>query len=69
MVALVSFQTDFELTITGGVWSKYTFWDQMKIQHGQIKYIAFLDFNSNTIFQLKYTAIFDFNTIQIHHHF
>ena len=31
------------------VGSKYTFWDQVQIQLSQIKYIAFLDFNRNTL--------------------
>ena len=37
------------------------------------KYIAFIDFNSNTItnfqFKYKHTAIFYSNTIQVHWHF
>ena len=37
------------------VGSKYAFRDQ--IQLGQIKYVAFLDFNSNKMFQLKYNCI------------
>ena len=40
------------------VGSKYICYDQLQIQLGQIKYIAFPDFNSNTNFQYKYIAIF-----------
>ena len=43
------------IAIISRVGSKYTFWDQIQIQLGQAKYIAFLDFNKK--FQYKYTAI------------
>ena len=45
------------IAIISRVGSKYTFWDQIQIQLGQAKYIAFLDFNTNKNFQYKYTAI------------
>ena len=51
------------ISVRTKVGSKYTFWDQMQIQLGQIKfkYIAFPDFNSNIItnfqFKYKYTVI------------
>ena len=48
--------------------SKYTFWDLIQIHLSQIKYIAFLDFNSNKKLNsntLPFLKCYS-NTIQIH---